>query len=91
MHRGNGMPNFVIDANGSAILFPGKVLVLVLPDNVIQSHKQYNMLRSLPLPIFAGVEQLLPRGQVEIRISSPDTGEAFYVEVAGNCLEWVPR
>lgn len=85
------MTNFVIDANGSAILFPGKVIVLAVPDNVIVLNEKASSLRSLPLPVFAGVEQLLPNDQVDIRISHPDTGEVFYVEVPGNCLEWVPR
>jgi len=85
------MPSFVIDANGSAIMFPGRVLVLTLPEHVVQAHEKSSQLGLIPLPVLAGVEQLLPNDLVEIRISHPVTGEPFYVEVGGSCLEWVPR
>lgn len=85
------MTSFVIDANGSAIMVPGRVLVLTLPEYVVQAHEQSSKLGGIPLPVFAGVEQLLVNDQVEIRLSHPETGEPFYVEVDGSCLEWVPR
>jgi hypothetical protein len=85
------MTSFVIDANGSAIMFPGRVLVLTLPEHLVQAHEQGNQLGMIPLPVFAGVEQLLPNDHVEIRISHPETGEPFYIAVDGFCLEWVPR
>lgn len=85
------MTSFSIDANGSAIMVPGKVLVLTLPEHVVQSHEQCSKLAALPLPVFAGVEQFLPNDLVEIRIAHPDTGEPLYVEIGGSCLEWVPR
>jgi hypothetical protein len=85
------MKSFVIDVNGSAIMFPGRVLVIVLPDHVVQGHEHGAKLEGISLPVFASVEHLLSNDRVEIRLSHPETGEPFYMEVDGNCLEWVPR
>ena len=85
------MTSFVMDANGSASMFPGRVLVLKLPETVVQAHEGRSKLGGIPLPIFAGVEQLLSEDRVEIRIADPETGHPYYVELAGDCLEWVPR
>ena len=85
------MKNFVIDVNGSAIMFPGRVLVVALPDHVVQTHDQGSKMVGMSLPVFASVEQLLVNDRVEIRLPHPETGEPFYIEVDGNCLEWVPR
>lgn len=85
------MKSFVIDVNGSVIMFPGRVLVIALPDRFLQGHEQGQKLAGIGLPVFASVEQLLSNDRVEIRLSNPETGEPFYIEVDGNCLEWVPR